>query len=95
MPPLVFCIRTADWIFISGYTSFFNLNMNMYSNLTLYYLNQMGICPWINKENSLESIEKSSTVCPLKLVVLVSNELKGKAESLFKHMMTYLNIIKG
>lgn len=65
----------------------------MYSNLTLYYLNQMGICPWINKENSLESIEKSSTVCPLKLVVLVSNELKGKAESLFKHMMTYLNII--
>ena len=66
----------------------------MFSNLTLYYLNQLGIAPWINKESSLKLLNKSNKVESnlLKLVVLVSSDLSNKAQVLFNHMMAYINV---
>ena len=66
----------------------------MFSNLTLYYLNQLGITPWISKENSLNLRKKTNPVESrgLKLVVLISTELSDKAQSLFNRMMAYINI---
>lgn len=74
----------------------------MYSNLTLYYLNQMGINPWIYKENSLtlheadslatSDLSDSSESTPLKLVIILSSELNSKAQLLFKRMIDYINI---
>ncbi|MCL9684250.1 DNA polymerase III subunit psi [Legionella maioricensis] len=68
----------------------------MFSNLTLYYLNQLGIVPWINKESSLKLPDKSSTVESnlLKLVVLVSSDLSNKAQALFNRMMASINVEK-
>ncbi len=62
----------------------------MFSNLTLYYLNQLGIEPWINKKNSLKLRDKSNQ--PVKLVVLISSDLNNKAQTLFNRMMTYISV---
>jgi DNA polymerase III psi subunit len=66
----------------------------MFSNLTLYYLNQLGITPWISKENVTISSTKPNPVESrvFKLVVLISADLTGKAKSLFDRMLAYINI---
>ncbi|WP_133135389.1 DNA polymerase III subunit psi [Legionella rowbothamii] len=64
----------------------------MYNNLTLYYLNQMGIRPWIKREAQEQSQEVSKAV---KLVVFVSSTLSAKAQSLLQQMIGYLNLNDG
>ena len=66
----------------------------MFSNLTLYYLNRLGITPWINKETSLKLLDKSNKIENnlLKLVVLVSADLSSKAQVLLNRMMAYINV---
>ncbi|CAM4495035.1 MAG: hypothetical protein LEGION0403_FIIPPAGN_00523 [Legionella sp.] len=61
----------------------------MYSNLTLYYLNQIGIRPWIKREAQEQPQEISNAV---KLAVFVSSTLSTKAQSLLQQMMGYLNL---
>jgi hypothetical protein len=66
----------------------------MFSNLTLYYLNHLGITPWINKESSLKLLDKSNKIenNVFKLVVLVSSDLSSKAQVLLNRMMAYINV---
>lgn len=61
----------------------------MYSNQTLYYLNQIGIRPWIKREAQEQSQEVSKAV---KLAVFVSSTLSAKAKFLLQQMMGYLNL---
>ncbi len=61
----------------------------MYSNLTLYYLNQIGIRPWIKREEQEQAQVLSNAV---KLAVFVSSTLSVKAESLLQQMIGYLNL---
>lgn len=61
----------------------------MYSNLTLYYLNQIGIRPWIKREVQEQLQEKPNSV---KVAVFVSSTLSTKARSLLQQMIRYLNL---
>jgi DNA polymerase III psi subunit len=61
----------------------------MYSNQTLYYLNQIGIRPWIKREAQEQSQEVTKAV---KLAVFVSSTLSAKAQFLLQQMMGYLNL---
>ncbi|MDR3501841.1 MAG: DNA polymerase III subunit psi [Legionella sp.] len=61
----------------------------MYSNLTLYYLNQIGIRPWVKREAQEQPQEISNAV---KLAVFVSSTLSAKAQSLLQQMIGYLNL---
>ena len=68
--------------------------MTMFSDLNIYYLNQMGITPWITKENSVSSLntiaaKKQESV---KLVVLVPSNLCPKAQSLVTRIMACINL---
>lgn len=58
----------------------------MYSNTTLYYLQQMGIRPWIKKQSTTAKQEA------LKLLVFVPSTLSTKAKSLVQQMMFYINL---
>lgn len=63
----------------------------MYTNLTLYYLNQMGIVPWVHKSCELPaaaSVEPLAISC--RLLVVFSSTLSSKAQSLFKQILNYL-----
>lgn len=64
----------------------------MYSNLTLYYLNQIGIIPWVKKQSSLNNKPELSEYSAPKLIILKNNTLNDKAEALFKKMLGYLNL---
>ncbi|MFJ1267768.1 DNA polymerase III subunit psi [Legionella lytica] len=62
----------------------------MYSDLTLYYLNQIGIRPWIKREVLQELPQKKSNA--VKLAVFVSSALSTKAQYLLQQMIGYLNL---
>lgn len=64
----------------------------MYSNLTLYYLNQMGITPWVNKEYLSNLEQQSNTKNAYQLVVLTSTAPNDKVHSLFHQMLNYINL---
>lgn len=64
----------------------------MYSNTTLYYLNRMGIRPWIMRDlpKSVEDrVIKQET---FKLLVFIASNLSIKAQSLLKQMLAYINL---
>lgn len=56
----------------------------MYSNLTLYYLNQLGITPWVIKSRAIkeEGIPK--------LMVISPENISKKAQILLKRMLDFL-----
>lgn len=65
----------------------------MYSNLTLYYLNQIGITPWINRHDSPSNkTQMSEQINIPKIVILKNKKLNERAEALFNKMLDYLNI---
>jgi hypothetical protein len=57
----------------------------MYTDLSLYYLNQMGIRPWLKRID----LSKQNT---LKLLVFVHSALSIKGKSLLTQMISYLNL---
>lgn len=59
----------------------------MYTDLTLYYLNQLGIVPWVHRtgDKVLGQLDKRCLV-----LIVLPNELKGKALALFTHILNYL-----
>lgn len=61
----------------------------MYPNSKLYYLNQMGITPWVIKEKGNKS---SPSINNLKLIVLNAKNLSDKARALFNGIINYLNL---
>lgn len=61
----------------------------MYSNITLYYLNQLGITPWISKEN--HSVLFNSAQRTPKLIIF-TGLLHAKAESLLRKMIVCMDI---
>jgi len=66
----------------------------MYSNLTLYYLNQLGIRPWIKKDSPIalsmqQYIAKQEVI---KLIVFVSANLSAKAQLLLNRMLVCINL---
>ncbi len=64
----------------------------MYSDLTLYYLKQLGITPWVMKQNVSNNTEQILNVIAPKIVILKKNTLNDKAEVLFRKMVNYLNL---
>lgn len=52
----------------------------MYSNLTLYYLKQLGIRPWVTKARNLDQKKPVFVLCK-------STQIMGKAESLLKQIL--------
>lgn len=66
----------------------------MYNNVTLYYLNQIGIRPWIKRSNITSCDKLEGTVCQgrVKLVVFTSLDLSFKAKSLLQCIMSYINL---
>jgi hypothetical protein len=66
----------------------------MYSNVTLYYLNQMGIRPWIKRNDSSAVHEKGDTTKydAIKLLVFISSRLSTKAQLLLQQMLAYINL---
>jgi hypothetical protein len=57
----------------------------MYNPVSLYYLNQLGITPWIKKETLLNQNHS-------KLIVLYSANTTKKAELLWNKIISYLSI---
>ena len=66
----------------------------MYSNLTLYYLNQMGIVPWVTRESYAHFIgsEKSTELSRVKLLILLPLNPSHKAQALFKQIINFINL---
>ncbi|WP_298624207.1 DNA polymerase III subunit psi [uncultured Legionella sp.] len=65
----------------------------MYSDLTLYYLNQIGITPWINRHDSPNSkTQMSESINIPKIAILKNKKLNDRAEALFNKMLAYLNL---
>lgn len=60
----------------------------MYTNLTLYYLNQMGISPWIDKNNLEQTKERIAT----SLLVITANDLNPKEQSLLRQVLFFIGI---
>lgn len=56
----------------------------MYNNLDLYYLEHMGIIPWIKKDKPTHN--------PVRFIILLTDESSSKAQSLFKQILSYINI---
>lgn len=57
----------------------------MYTNTTLYYLSQLGIVPWIRKENSTDSATK-----PVAVLLCTPPAMSNKASNLLNHIVTYI-----
>ncbi|MDR3442362.1 MAG: DNA polymerase III subunit psi [Legionella sp.] len=64
----------------------------MYSNTTLYYLNQLGIRPWIKRTSLLFKEDNQAQQEYFKLLVFISSTLSAKAKSLLQQMMTCINL---
>lgn len=86
----------ADSIEFSRYTPFFHQKIYMYCNLALYYLNQLGINPWVNKQTYLDLNNKAQIIegaaAAPKVLIVKQKNLNAKAEALFNKMLTYLNL---
>jgi DNA polymerase III psi subunit len=63
----------------------------MYDNLTLYYLNQMGIIPWINKAK-LSKTSLADTSERAKLIVIIPRKLSTKSKHLMNQMLDFVDI---
>ncbi|MBL7480137.1 DNA polymerase III subunit psi [Legionella bononiensis] len=66
----------------------------MYSNLTLYYLKQLGITPWVHKETCLgleRQESESEQISPI-LIIIKKPHLSKKAEILLNKMLAYLGL---
>lgn len=64
----------------------------MYSNLTLYYLNQMGITPWISKDSPLYSANEPKVISSVQLLVLTNGLLNLKEQSLLRNIISWLGL---
>lgn len=64
----------------------------MYSNTTLYYLNQIGIRPWVMRDRSISEVDCAIQQEKFKLLVFIASNLSIKAQSLLKQMMAYINL---
>lgn len=66
----------------------------MYSNLTLYYLNQLGITPWVSKEScpDLEHSTDEPVSDSPSLIIIIQPQLNNKAASLLNKMIAYLGL---
>lgn len=60
----------------------------MYNNLTLYYLNQMGIVPWIRKETRSSMLASDASI---RLLIMVPEHLTSKARALLDKLLAYIN----
>jgi DNA polymerase III psi subunit len=64
----------------------------MYSEASLYYLNQLGIRPWIKRTAAEHNSAVEQEV--IKLLVLISANLSQKGQALLQQMLAYLRISK-
>lgn len=64
----------------------------MYSNTALYYLNQLGIRPWIKQTSLLFKEDNQTQQECFKLLVFISSTLSAKAKSLLQQMMACINL---
>lgn len=64
----------------------------MYSNTALYYLNQLGIRPWIKRTSLLFKEDNQTQQECFKLLVFISSTLSAKAKSLLQQMMACINL---
>ena len=66
----------------------------MYSNLTLYYLKQLGITPWVHKERYLRLDDQAieTKQASPSLIIFKQPHLSKKAEILLNKMIAYLDL---
>lgn len=66
----------------------------MYNKETLYYLQQLGIRPWIKKGNPVLLSEPTATANreTLKLIVVLTSTLSDKTHALLQQMMSYIHL---
>lgn len=55
-------------------------------------MNQIGITPWINKQDSLNNKTQMSAHIVPKIIILKKKKLDNKAEGLFNKMVRYINL---
>lgn len=66
----------------------------MYTNITLYYLNQMQIRPWIKRCTSLAlCLHQDTEQETVKLYVFISLNLSVKEKSLLQQIIRYINLL--
>ena len=70
--------------------------MRCISPISLYYLNQIGIIPWINKENYFNPIhlKQNEQTSAYKMAVFISPDLDNKARLLLDRIINYINLQK-
>lgn len=57
----------------------------MFSELSLYYLNHLGIRPWIRRDSDIQNV-------PAELVIFLHHQLNEHTELFLKNVLQYLNI---
>jgi DNA polymerase III psi subunit len=61
----------------------------MYSNLTLYYLEQMGITPWVDKKNYKSTTNETDKSISL---LVMTPKLNGKEQHLLNNILSFLGL---
>lgn len=80
----------TQWVFRD--ILFFLEKFSMYSKKSLYYLNQLGIRPWIQRSDSLSMFQGEAPQKEIfQLVVVLSSTLSVKAQSLCNQLIVYFN----
>ena len=66
----------------------------MFNNLTLYYLNQLGIYPWVLNKETSSLLNKQDVLKPhlLQIVIIKSLNFNSKAELLLNKLMNYIDL---
>lgn len=69
---------------VFGYTSVLSIKKNMYSNQSLYYLQQLGITPWLRRERSIQAAPR--------LLVFIPDVLSESAKRLLDNLLSFLDL---
>lgn len=60
----------------------------MYSNLNLYYLEQLGIKPWVTRQSTQPGLNPLNESKPM--IVFIDSALSPKARNLMRQMLAFI-----
>lgn len=64
------------------------MNKHPFNDKQLYYLNQMGITPWVKRQGSINDDQQQA----MKLIIFIAEEREVQCQTLFNNIMHYLNV---